>query len=232
MLTISEQSSGGFVKKIALCFVFCALLAVTGALANDTVDWGQLGPAFTPLTTPENWTSTGALYTGQVGITGSLIGTQNFERLDQGNGWSGNFLPGDHLLWNEGAYLQTGIDIGVLFNNFSFGGGAQIQADFFGPFTATLTAFDGLGNLIGTTVLAGNSTSAGDGSAIFIGFQSSSANVAFLNFNVVDQYGGDSLAIDTLTIYGSGSTPEPTSLLLLGSGLVAAVAYGRRRLGL
>ena len=57
-------------------------------------------------------------------------------------------------------------------------------------------------------------------------------NVGFLNFNVVDAFGGDSLAIDTLTIYTSGTVPEPASLLLLSSGLLGAVAYGRRRLGL
>jgi hypothetical protein len=172
------------------------------------------------------------MFTGEIGITGSTIGTQNMERLDQGSGWAGNFTPGDHLVWNEGGQGQTNIDIGILFNSGVFGGGAQIQADFFGAFVATLTAYDTVGNVIGVVSMNGNSTSAGDGSAIFIGFQSSSANVGFLNFNVVDIFGGDSLAIDTLTIYTNGTTPEPASLLLLGSGLVGALAYGRRRLGL
>jgi hypothetical protein len=78
--------------------------------------------------------------------------------------------------------------------------------------------------------LAGNSNGNADGSAIFIGFTSSSNNIAFLNFNVIDQFGGDSLAIDTLQI-GSSAVPEPGTLLLLGSGLLGAVGYTRRRLG-
>jgi len=81
--------------------------------------------------------------------------------------------------------------------------------------------------VIGTTVMLGNSTSAGDGSAIFISFTSASRNVSFLDFNVVDQYGGDSLAIGTVTFY---DTPEPSSLLLLGSGALGLAGVIRRKL--
>ena len=218
-------------KVTLLLLALGVLFAVGTAFANDTIDWGQLGPSFTLLTTPENWTSTSALYTGQVGITGSPLGTQNFERRDEGNGWGGNFFPGEHLLWNEGTQYQTGIDFGVLFNQNVYGGGAQIQSDYFGPFTATLTAYQccsvSPGNLLGTVVMLGNSNGNADGSAIFISFLSNTPNVWFLNFNVVDQFGGDSLSIGTVTLY---STPEPGSLLLLGSGALGLAGVIRRKL--
>lgn len=218
-------------RKLTLLLLACGvLLAVGTAFASDTIDWGQLGPTYTLLTTPENWTSTSTLYTGEVGITGSPIGTQNFERRDQGKGWAGNFFPGEHLIWNEGLQ-PTGIDIGVLFNQSVYGGGAQIQADSYGPFTATLTAYKccgvSPGNLIGTVVMNGVSNGNGDGSAIFIGFLSNTPNVWFLNFNVVDQFGNDNLAIGTVTFQ---PVPEPGSLLLLGSGVLGLATVIRRKL--
>ena len=119
----------------------------------------------------------------------------------------------------------------MLFNQHGYGGGAQIQSDWPGPFAATLTAYQccsvSPGNLLGTVVMNGNSNYNGDGSAIFIGFLSNTPNVWFLNFNVVDQFGGDSLAIGTVTFY---PTPEPGSLLLLGSGVLGLAGVIRRKL--
>lgn len=216
-------------KRIALSFVFCLLLVSSSAWAStDFVDWGQLGPPFTVLTTPQTFTSSGTT-TGIVGLNDF----GNFERRDQGNGWNGNFNPGDHLIWNQG---EQGPDPGItmIFDQATFGGGAQIEADQFGIFTATLSVYDLGLNLMTTVTMTGDSESTGDGSAIFIGFQSNSADVGALKFDVVSSTGQDALAIGGLTVYTSGmtGTPEPNSLLLLGSGLVGVIGYGRRRLGL
>jgi hypothetical protein len=216
-------------KRLLLFAVVLACACATNASAGDgTVDWSQLGPAFTLLTTPENWVASNG-YTGEVGITGSPLGTQNMERVDEGNGWGGNFSLGEALIWNEGGYQQTDIDIGIEnTGQLTYGGGAAIQADFYGPFTATLTSYDSEGDILNVTTMTGDSNGNEDGSAIFIGWRSPSDDVWFQDFNVVDQYGGDSLAIGTYETYGS--VPEPSSLMLLGSGLLGLGAFMRRKI--
>jgi hypothetical protein len=202
-------------------------LGIASASASvDTVDWSQLGPSFTILSTPQPFTSAG-------GITG-LVGLNDFDPFQirvQGNGWNGNFFPGESLIWNQD---QTGLDdsIVAIFNTGTFGGGVQIQADAYGAFVGTLNVYDTSLNLIATVNENGVSNAHGDGSAIFIGYQSGSANVGALQFLVSDINGANTVAIGTMSIYTSSTVPEPGSLVMFGSGIIGLAGVLRRKINL
>ena len=69
-------------------------------------------------------------------------------------------------------------------------------------------------------------TGGGDDYGLFYGFQESTANISY--FTLTDNYVG----ITDLTTGSASSIPEPSSLLLIGTGLLGVIGYGRRRLGL
>jgi hypothetical protein len=215
-------------KKLLFLVLSLALLLTATAFADSfsivttrpttgtTLDWLQFGPPFTTLPSPTSWTA--GAFTGTASDSGTM------ERRDEGNGWVGIFTPGDHLLWNQ----DNGNALDIHFNTPIGIGGAQIQDDFFGLFMGCVQA---LGSFGASPVfcVSGNNTGAEDGSAPFIGIQDlSGANITDLLFTT--DVGPNATAINQLTFSGGAqTTPEPGSMMLLGSGLVSIFGLAKRR---
>ena len=195
-----------------------AIVAITSRPAGpgvDVVDWAPLGPEFTTPSNPFTISS-------NLGFTTTVSKTSlgNFERADEGGfGWTGNFSPGDKLLWTSLTPGPITIDLGVS----GFGGGAQIQNDFLGPFVATVEAFNATGTSLGSFNFNGDSTQAGNGTAIFVGVKSDIANIRKLSFNVT---GSSSIAINKVSTLPQ--VPE-VGTVFFGWGCVIAWGAGRFR---
>ncbi|MGB8771396.1 MAG: PEP-CTERM sorting domain-containing protein [Candidatus Korobacteraceae bacterium] len=184
---------------------------------TDTIDWGQFGPPFTQLMSPADWISMN-------GAMGTASDSGTLERRDEGNGWDGIFAFGDHLLWNQ----DNGNAIDIHFNSPISMGGAQIQDDDFGAFMGCVQA---LGSFGASPVfcVAGNNDGSEMNTAPFIGIQDlSGGHITDLLFTT--DVGPNATAINSLSFSASGATtPEPTSMLLLGSGLLTAAGVLKRR---
>ena len=142
----------------------------------------------------------------------------SFQLLQQGASWSGDFAPGDALLWNGGNGPDT-----ITFSSDLQSVGFKLQNDYFGIFTGFLDVYDRGNTWLGQVSEVGNSTSNGDNSAMFIGVSSDAANIYRIVISTSGS-GGDTGANDFAL--GSGSftaespilTPEPSSFAFVASG--------------
>src|SRR5262249_54256093 len=157
-----------------------SLVTSRSALAGtDSVDWSKLGPNQTSVANPFTILSTAGL-----SISVSKTITDSFREVVQcpcvtGCGWAGNFAPGDSVLGTHDLGSKLDNPITLNFGTTAVAaGGAQIQLDIDAPFTAKVEAFDATGTSLASFTEKGNSTGAEDNSAIFIGINSSRAEIS------------------------------------------------------
>lgn len=159
-------------------------------------------------------------------VTATLAG--GFIIYQQGAGtFAGNFAANEFIL--DSAFTDGPISIS--FSSAVRGVGFNIQRNDYGLFTGSLSLF-GAGNvLFGTVTVAGNSTNAGNGTAVFLGATGSLRDIVRIDVSVSNAVAGsNALDLNQLSLLTTNpiATPEPASIGLTAGALLCLFAMRRR----
>ncbi|MBN9692170.1 MAG: hypothetical protein J0M24_18145 [Verrucomicrobia bacterium] len=133
--------------------------------ATDSIQWDVLGTSGTSLSRSFSLDTV-------LGHNVNVRGQFSSLRLDQGDGWTGDFLNGSQLLASDGNFLFE-INPDGLFQ----GAGLEIDTEYLGDYTAKMVALDANGTVLGTVRGEGTATGSADDSALFLGFLSDAIDV-------------------------------------------------------
>lgn len=193
---------------------------------NDTASW--------PGGCTQGLSSISATSTNGITVTATDAGnvsedTQNPPGCSYG-GWNGNFAPGENLVYSGAEFTGNNHGTGPITLDFSSpvsGVGTQVQDAIYGSFVAEISVYDE-NNLLGTFTEDGDSNGDADNSAIFLGIiDSTGADITSAVVNLVGSNGaaGD-FAMNQVSLV---ETPEPSSILLFGVGLLGLIGMGLRQ---
>jgi hypothetical protein len=211
--------------KLHLLSAASVVVAMTAAPAfADSIDFAQFGPEFTAV-------ANGVTGTTQGGVDFTIFSPNgSFEELKEGSSWNGEFAPGETILFDNEGPGAVEIDFANPITSILH---LEAQANLFGLYTATLTAFDGATNL---GSVSDNSDNEGgpEGTIPFLNFSGTHITKILVSTT------NDSLG---LALGGTGGTnnpppppgvPEPATwaMMLLGFGGLGAMLRSRRRYGL